>query len=425
LKIRIILILLLFLSGCSVKKPAIGKKVIPDEDEYIIKALFYEEKNNLPAAIETYKFLHEKTKKNVYYEKMIEDLFFIKKYKKVLSLSDKYLSENFDKKIFMYKILTLLELNKIQEAKNELLSTLNKKDEFFYRMMSYIYLKEKNYKKAAEYLKSLYALNHNKETLLELVDVLIKNKQFNEAMAYIRTHLNMYGCEYDVCLRAAIIYKQTYDYENLASIYEKMGKFDNKYIMFALRIYLDNAEYKKALKLIDKYNLGDEYRLIVYENAKNYKKAAFYAKKLYEENAGLPYLLKYCLYIYQANPTKETVKEIAPKLKYLLKFYNSAYLYNFLGYVLIDKDINIKEGLKYVKKALELNPESEEYTDSLAWGYYKLSKCQEAWEIIKNITLDDKEINLHKQKIKQCLKAENDTRKNNKKNKRRLSKKKK
>jgi hypothetical protein len=49
--------------GCSVKKPTIGKKAIPNEDEYIIKALFYEENNNLPAAIETYKFLYKKRKK--------------------------------------------------------------------------------------------------------------------------------------------------------------------------------------------------------------------------------------------------------------------------------------------------------------------------------------------------------------------------
>jgi len=425
LRIRLILLLLLFLTGCSVKQSPIGKKVIPNEDEYIIKALMYEDENNLTATLNLYKFLYDKTKKPVYFEKMIENLFYQKEYKGVLKLSNEYLEDSFDKKIFMYKILSLLELKKINAAKNELLNKLNKKDEFFYRMMAYIYLKEKNYKKATDYLKSLYALNHDKQILLQLVDMLIKIKKYNEAFAYLRTHLDMYGCEYDVCLRAAIIYKQTYDYENLASIYEKMGKFDNKYIMFALRIYLDNAEYKKALKLIDTYNLGDEYRLIVYESSKNYKKAAFYAKKLYEESAKLPYLLKYCTYLYQANPTKESVKEIAPKLKYLLKFYNSAYLYNFLGYILIDKDINIKEGLKYIKKALELKPESDEYIDSLSWGYYKLGKCQEAWEIIKYVKLNDKEINMHKQKIKKCLKAENDTRKNNKKNKRRLSKKKK
>ena len=401
--IGLLILMLLITTGCSVKQPPIGKKVIPNEDDYIIKALMYEDENNLTAAVNTYKFLYDKTKKPVYFEKMIENLFYQKKYNDVLRLSNEYLENYFDKKIFMYKILSLLELKKINAAKNELLTKLNKKDEFFYRMMAYIYLKEKNYKKATDYLKSLYALNHNKQTLLQLVDMLIKIKKYNEAFAYLRTHLDMYGCEYDVCLRLAIIYKQTYDYGNLATIYEKMGKFDQKYLMFAFRIYLDNNEFDKALKLIEKNHLGDVYKLIVYETKKDFKKAAFYAYKLYEKTAKLLYLLKYCTYSYEADKSKQTVKNIVPKLKYLLKFYPSAYLYNFLGYVLIDKDINVKEGLKYVQKAVEVKPDNEEYIDSLAWGYYKLGKCKEAWEIIKHIKLKDEEILLHKEKIKKCL----------------------
>ncbi len=399
-----LLILLLMITGCSVKQPSVGKKVIPNEDDYIIKALMYEDENNLTAAINIYKFLYDKTKKPVYYEKLIEDLFYQKKYNEVIKLSNDFLEKKFNKTIFMYNILSLLELKKVNEAKKELLSKLNKKDEFFYRMMAFIYLKEKNYKTAADYLKSLYALNHSKETLLQLVDILIKIKKYNEALAYLRTHLNMYGCEYDICLRLAIIYKQTYDYNSLANIYEKMGKFDQKYLMFAFRIYLDNGEYDKALKLIEKNNLGDEYKLIVYETKGDYKKASFYAYKLYEKTAKLSYLLKYCTYRYESEPTKETVKEIMPKLKYLLKFYPSPYLYNFLGYIMIDKDIDVKEGLEYVQKAVEMKPDNEEYIDSLAWGYYKLGKCKEAWEIIKYIKLKDKEILMHKDKIQKCLK---------------------
>jgi len=399
-----LLLFLLMITGCNVKQPKIGQKVIPDEDSYIIKALVYEDDNNLTAAINMYKFLYDKTKKSVYYEKLIEDLFYKKKYKKVIKLSNEFLENRFDKKIFMYKILSLLELKKTNEAKKELLTKLNKKDEFFYRMMAFIYLKEKKYKKAADYLKSLYALKHDKQTLLQLIDVLIKIKKYNEALAYLRTHLNMYGCEFDICLRLAIIYKQTYDYDSLANIYEKMGKFDRKYLMFALRIYLDNGEYDKALKLIEKNNLGDEYKLIVYETKKDYKKASFYAYKLYEKTANLAYLLKYCTYRYESEPTKKTAEEIIPKLKYLIKFFPSPYIYNFLGYIMIDKDINIKEGLKYVQKAVEIKPDNQEYIDSLAWGYYKLGKCKEAWDIIKYIKLNDKEILKHKKKIKECLK---------------------
>jgi len=410
LRISIALIIALIITGCAQKKPKPGKKSITNEDVFIIKALFYENENELPKAIQYYRYLYDHTKKDVYFQKIISDLFYLKKYDDVLVLSEEYLQKRFDKKVFMYRILSLVELNRLKEAKKELTEKYNKKSRFFYRMMAFINIKEKNYKKAADYLKSLYAIDHSKATLLQLTDVLIKEKKYNEALAYLRTHLDLYGCEYDVCVRLAVIYKQTYDYENLAVIYEKMSVYDQKYLMFAFRIYLDNGEYDKALKLINKYRLGDEYTLIVYETKKDFKKAAFFAKKLYEKSAKLAYLFKYCTYEYEANPGKKTAERIIPHLKYLIKFYPSAYLYNFLGYLLIDYDIDVKEGLKYVQKAVELKPENEEYIDSLAWGYYKIGKCKEAWEIIKYVKLKDKEILKHKKMIKKCLKDQNDTR---------------
>ncbi|HIQ50907.1 MAG TPA: hypothetical protein EYH54_02955 [Nautiliaceae bacterium] len=398
----VFVILLLFIIGCSVKKPEIGKKVIPNEDEYIIKALFYEDKN-LSKVIDIYKFLYKETKKEIYFKKLIENLFFMKRYKKIIVLTKELKPFNINKEIFKYRIFSLIELNKFKEAKKELLEKFNKKDEFFYKMMSYFYLKEKKYNIAVEYLKSLYAIDHNKNTLLELADILIKLKKYNEALAYLRTHLDLYGCEYDICIRLAIIYRQLYDYKNLALIYEKLAKFDKKYLFFALRIYLDNKAYDKALKLIHKYNLSDEFKLVVYEEKKDYKKASFLAKKLYEESAKLGFLLKYCIYAYKVAPSKKTALNIIPKLKYLLKFYaHSAFVYNFLGYILIDNDIDVKEGIKYIKKALEFDPNNEEYLDSLAWGYYKLGKCKKAWEIIKNIKLNNKEIKKHKEAIKKC-----------------------
>ncbi|EDM23709.1 tetratricopeptide repeat protein [Caminibacter mediatlanticus] len=85
----------------------------------------------------------------------------------------------------------------------------------------------------------------------------------------------------------------------------------------------------------------------------------------------------------------------------------------------------VKEGIKYVQKALNLDPTNEEYIDSLAWGYYKLGKCKEAKELIDYVKLKDKTILRHKNLINQCIKENNDFRQNNKSNKNRLRKKKK
>jgi tetratricopeptide (TPR) repeat protein len=239
----------------------------------------------------------------------------------------------------------------------------------------------------------------------------------------LRTHLKIYGCEKDVCRRLIEIYNETQDFENLAYIYSLLAKYDKKYALFALKIYIDLGEKQKAIELIDKYNLGDEYKLIVYETFKDYKKAANFAFKLYEKTNDSTYLLKYCTYEFEAYRNKEAAMDIIPKLKFLAKLYpNNDFINNFLGYLLIDFDINPKEGLKYVKKALQIKPDDIAYIDSLAWGYYKLHKCKIAWDVIKNINTDDKEINRHKKLIKRCL---NDFRKNNKKNKRKFKKRKK
>ncbi len=45
---------------------------------------------------------------------------------------------------------------------------------------------------------------------------------------------------------------------------------------------------------------------------------------------------------------------------------------NYLGYMLADRGIRVDEGLGYIKKALQLDPQNGAYLDSLGWAYYKL-----------------------------------------------------
>ena len=417
-----IVFVLLFVIGCSVKQPEIGKKVFPQEDNYIIKALVYENSGDYKDAALIYKFLYKKTDKNVYFEKYLESLFALKKYDKVIKEANEFLDEKWDDEVFKIKIFALLEKNRLEDAKKELLSKFNKKDEFFYSMMSFILMKQGKYLDALEYSKSNYALNHTKRNLLNLTDVLIKNKKYNEAIAYLNTRLKEKGCEYDVCMKLANIYKALYDYERLAQIYEKMGRFDQKFYLLALNYYMNEGRYQKAINLVRKHRLDEEYLMYIYDAMGKYNKAALVAMNLYLKTNDLKYLLKYTVYIYKASDDVKTAKEVVEKLKIIEKKIKSPFVYNFLGYVLIDKNINPKEGLEYIQKAIKMQPDNIEYIDSLAWGYYKLKDCKTAWEIIKEIKSDDETINLHKKMIKRCL---NDSSKNNKPNKKRFTKKKK
>ena len=422
MRIKYLLFLLVFFAGCSVKQPQIGEKVFPKEDDYIIKALLDEQNGDLKDALNIYKFLYKKTDKIIYFRRYLTILYDLGKYNEVIKKSDKFLSEQWDDEVFKIKIFALLQEKKLSEAKKELISKFNKKNEFFYTMMAFILTKEHKYKEALEYAKSGYALNPSKKNLLNLSDILVNEKKYNEAIAYLQTYLNEKGCDYDVCLSLAHIYKEVYDIPNLANIYEKLGRYNPEYYILALNYYMDEGDYKNAVRIVKKHKLSQEYLMYIYEEKKEYKKAALVAMNLYLKTKDVKYLLKYTIFIYKATPNKQTVKEVVKNLEYIKNYIKTPFVYNFLGYLLIDNNINPKEGLKYVQKAITLNPSNTDYIDSLAWGYYKLHKCKSAWDIIKTVDSDDETVLLHKKLIKRCL---NDTKKNHKKNKRRFGKKKK
>jgi len=65
---------------------------------------------------------------------------------------------------------------------------------------------------------------------------------------------------------------------------------------------------------------------------------------------------------------------------------------NDLAWLLIDKDININEGLELADKALALSPGDYLIIDTKGWGLYKQGKYQEASEILQ------KSWNLRKEK---------------------------
>jgi cytochrome c-type biogenesis protein CcmH/NrfG len=84
---------------------------------------------------------------------------------------------------------------------------------------------------------------------------------------------------------------------------------------------------------------------------------------------------------------------------------DSIYL-NYYGYTLIDKDIDIKKGMKILENALNQQPDNTYYLDSLAWGYYKEGECKKAYELMEKVVaqegLKEPEIAEHWDAIKKC-----------------------
>jgi Tfp pilus assembly protein PilF len=56
---------------------------------------------------------------------------------------------------------------------------------------------------------------------------------------------------------------------------------------------------------------------------------------------------------------------------------------NYLGYMLADRGVRLNEALQMISKAVEQEPASGAYLDSLGWVYFKLGKLPEAEENIR------------------------------------------
>ena len=57
---------------------------------------------------------------------------------------------------------------------------------------------------------------------------------------------------------------------------------------------------------------------------------------------------------------------------------NSAHAYNYLGYMWVDRGINMEEGGELIRRAVALAPNEGAYLDSLGWYYFKTGKLDEA-----------------------------------------------
>jgi len=79
---------------------------------------------------------------------------------------------------------------------------------------------------------------------------------------------------------------------------------------------------------------------------------------------------------------------------------------NVYAWMLIDKDIDVDKGIERVKEALELSPDNSNFEDTLAWGFYKKGRHQEALELLQQAAHrhpDNEDIKQHLAEVKDKL----------------------
>lgn len=165
----------------------------------------------------------------------------------------------------------------------------------------------------------------------------------------------------------------------------------NRERMLHLRamLYLKNKNQEQALESAE--NLRDEYpenkeNWLFFAELNNYAKkyaeaevAAREALEHWPGDAGLLYTLGSSL-----GSRKQYDEAIAVMEEILTQDKDNSLALNYIGYTLAEQNKDLPRALLLVKKAQELEPESYQVADSVAWVYYRMGEYKKAWQAIRH-----------------------------------------
>ncbi|WP_415398016.1 tetratricopeptide repeat protein [Sulfurimonas sp. CS5] len=416
IKIFLSLFLILLFSGCVSKTESLkpNEKAFAQEDTYILFALRAQELKDYDSASSIFNTLYEKSAKNEYLYKSLQNDLAANKNADVVSKVNRETDGKIeDFKLIRLKIVALIGDQKYEEARVLSIKLVEKsKDVNDYVLVSEIYVKQKKYDTALKYLESAYTKDYNEKILDRMSIILYVNLQRNkEAIAQLETHARMHGCSQIICTRLIGFYSNENNIDGLLSVYLRMYELEKSDDISKkiVQIYAYKKEYIKLMSFLQKSGSDDELLFQVYINAKKYKQASKLAKELYHETGDINYLGQSAIFEYESHKNKADKKmqdSVIKNLKKVVNIEKKPLYLNYLGYLLIDHSIDIKGGMGYIREALIIEPNSAFYLDSLAWGYYKLGKCEKAYKIISKAKKleggDDPEVLKHLKTIKKC-----------------------
>lgn len=416
-RVILFIVTLLIITGCTTKeisKP--NNKSFEQEDMYILMALRAEQLNDYESSSKIFNKLYEKSEKKEYLYRALQNDLTNKKNIRVVNRVDEITKGSLeDFALVRLKVLALIQQKKLNDANKLALSLVEKSGDIEdYLLVSDIYIVQKKFDTAVKYLESAYARDYNEKVLDKMSIILYVNLQrTKEAIAQLETHTMVHGCSVLICKRLIGFYSDENNIDGILSAYLRFYKIEknDEVAEKITQIYSYKKEFIKLIGFLEDSKSNDELLLQLYTNSRSYKKASDLANELYSKSGDINYLGQSAIFEYESSEDKNNSNmqnQVIKKLKRVLKENETGLYLNYLGYLMIDHSIDVNEGISYVKKALEIEPNSAFYLDSLAWGYYKLGECEKAKIFIekamKEESGDDEEVISHSKIINECIK---------------------
>jgi tetratricopeptide (TPR) repeat protein len=224
----------------------------------------------------------------------------------------------------------------------------------FLEQLGLIYSAQRKYEPALQAFRQIVALGPGQVARGEqlIVDTMRLNHQLPQALDEVNSALQKYPDERALRILRAYVVGEMGRVEEAVKQLQGLtnnSPADRELYLSLARVYIQAKQYVEAEQAVNKA-LGysskpaeEEYpRFLlgsIYERQKKYDLAEEQFKK-----------------VLAADPLNASAA-------------------NYLGYMLADRGVRLEESVKYIQKALQLEPNNGAYLDSLGWAYYKMDRC--------------------------------------------------
>lgn len=393
------------------------KSVLPFEinnETYILAALDAQMRQKHDLAASYFETLYGKTKQKEYLYQSLRMIEKSNDSEKLTRLAKAALvTYPEDQTLQRFIIIALLKEGKYSQAAQESASLSEQtKAAGDYALNAEALIKLGNFQGAYVALKKGYDLTHDEDMADRIALIMYAHlEQKKEAIHFLQDHISAHGNSKVIGKRLGSLYADSGELDDAALMYEQAYDLSSDPLIAqeAIKIYAYQQNVLKLNAILEKSNVNDPLLLELYVRNKQFDKASELAKKLYKLEQNPLYLAQSAVFAYEASNNKNDpilLKKVVDGLKQANSEAESPLYNNYLGYLMIDHDIDVDGGMVYVKKALVAQPESPYYIDSLAWGHYKKGECAEALRLIKQVEsmigIEEDEVNDHLKAIEKC-----------------------
>ena len=381
---------------------------IKNEDQLIVKAIWYEQQGDYKNSMAYYAKLYELTNNDEYLLKELDASLYTTSISKNLSRLEEY-AGNHSQSLEVNRLLlsSYLKEKKFEKAKviAKVLTSLSSVP-VDYELSSNPYIYTGDFSEAVRLLTYAYEKTLNEDVLLKITTILGNYMNDVEGIVQrLEQHRASQGCSEKICLRLLDIYTQQRRIDTFIPLYKDLYESTHKNIYGEklVETYLYKKNYKESINFLQSNYKNNELLYALYIEMHEYAKANEISNVLLQETKDFKWYAESAMAIYEGaidKKDKKMLKEVVAKFEKALEngVENSVYL-NYYGYTLVNNNLDVKKGFEIIEKALLKEPENTYYLDSLAWGHYKLDRCDKAYSIMQKVVevegLEEKELREH------------------------------